>query len=125
MVAVVHDRFITISLVERDQSQQTVKSPCLRVTCLCLLPLVVVTTGAVLFGIGIDPRASSAIGKNILVSAGMAVYIIGVIYFVIINLADQSYQREDKDEVFASDTVYRIDNETDQLGRRGSGVTLV
>jgi len=105
MVAIVHDRSITISPAERDQTKQTVKSPCLHVTCLYLLPLAVVTVGAVLLSIGIDPGSSSAIGKNILISAGMAVYSIGVIYFVIINLADQSCQREDKDEVFASDSV--------------------
>jgi len=112
MVAVVHDRSIAISPAERDQTKQTVKSPCLRVTCLCPLPLVVVTAGAVLFGIGIDLRSSSAIGKNILISAGMAVYVIGVIYFVIINLADQSYQREDKDEGFASDSDDCIDTDS-------------
>ena len=112
MVAVVHDRSITISPAERDQSKQTVKSPCLRVTCLCLSPMVVVTAGAVLFSIGVDPGSSSAIGKNILIAAGMAVYFIGIIYFLVINLADQCYHRQDKDEVFASDSVDWIDTDS-------------
>ena len=113
MVTVLHDR--SMSQAESDQTKQTAKSPCLHVTCLCLLPLVVVTTGAVLFGIGIDLGSSSATGKNILISAGMAVYVIGVVYFVIINLADQSNDQDDKDEVFASDTVDWIDTETREL----------
>ena len=123
MVALLHGR--SISPAKRDQTKQTAKSLCLRVTCLCLLPLVVVTAGAVLFGIGIDPRSSSSIGKNILTSAGMAVYVIGVVYFVIINLADQSNDREaDEDEVFASDTVDWTDTETHELAR-GNSVTMV
>lgn len=109
MVAVLHDRFA--SQAEPDQTKQTAKSPYLHVTCLCLLPLVVVTAGAVLFGIGIDLRSSSAIARNILISAGMAVYVIGVVYFVIINLADQSNDQEDNDEAFASDSVDWIDTE--------------
>ena len=109
MVAVLHDR--SASPAEPDQTKQTAKSPYLHVTCLCLLPLVVVTAGAVLFGIGIDLRSSSAIAKNILISAGMAVYVIGVVYFVIINLADQSNDQEDNDEAFASDSVDWIDTE--------------
>ena len=122
MMALLHER--SISPAERDQTKQTAKSLCLRVTCLCLLPLVVVTAGAVLFGIGIDPRSSWAIGKNILTSAGMAVYVIGVVYFVIINLADQSNDPEDEDKVFASDTVDWSDTETHELAR-GNSVTMV
>ena len=126
MVAVVHDRSIAISPAECDQTKQTAKSPCLRVACLRLLPLVVVTAGAVLFGIGMDSRSYSAAGhgKNILSTAGMVLYIIGVIYFVIINLADHTYEQEDEDEVLASDTTDYIDTETHKLGR-GSSVTLV
>lgn len=126
MVAVVHDRFIIISPAERDQTKQTAKSPCLRVACLCALPLIVVTAGAVLVGIGMGLWSSSAIGKNILTTAGMAVYIIGVIYFVIINLADQSPEREDEDDVFTNDTVDSIDIETSthKLGQ-GNNDTLV
>ena len=112
MVAVVHDRFIIISPAECDQTKQTAKSPCLRIACLCALPLVVVTAGAVLVGIGMGLWSSWAIGKNILTAAGMAVYIIGVIYFVIINLVDQSCELEDEDDIFTSDIVDSIDIET-------------
>jgi len=122
MEAVVSDRVIAILSAERDQTQRTTKSLYVRVICLCLLPLVVVTVGAVLFGIGVNPRSTSATCKNILTSVGMAVYLMGVIYFVIINMTDQSHEREDKDEVFARDTVDCTD--TREI-RRGTSVTLV
>ena len=122
MEAVVSDRAIAILPAKGDQTQRTTKSLYVRVICLCLLPLVVVTVGAVLFGIGVDLRSSSATGKNILISFGMAVYVMGVIYFVIINMTDQSHERDDKDEVFASDTVDCTD--TREI-RGGTSVTLV
>lgn len=122
MEAVVSDCVIAILSAKRDQTQRTTKSLYVRVICLCLLPLVVVTVGAVLFGIGVNPRSTSATGKNILTSVGMAVYLMGVIYFVIINMTDQSHEREDKDEVFARDTVDCTD--TREI-RRGTSVTLV
>lgn len=122
MEEVVSDRAIAILPAKRDQTQRTTKSLYVRVICLCLLPLVVVTVGAVLFGIGVDLRSSLATGKNILISFGMAVYVMGVIYFVIINMMDQSHERDDKDEVFASDTVDCTD--TREI-RGGTSVRLV
>ena len=63
--------------------------------CVCALPLAFVAIGAILVGSGIG-KTPPAIARNILTTVGMAVYIIGVLYFVIINLADQSCTEEEK-----------------------------
>lgn len=128
MVALVHDRFIIISPAERKQTERTAaKSPRWRFACLCVLPLVVVTAGAVLVGIGMGFWPPSAIEKDILTTAGIAVYIFGVIYFVIINLVDQSCEQEEENDLSTSETVdTELDNETlAHEIEQGDCVTLV
>ena len=112
MVALVDDRSIIISLAEREEIELAAKSPRWRFACLCGLPLLVVTAGAVLVGLGMGSWSLSAIDENILTAAGIAVYIFGVIYFVIINLADQSCEQEEENELSTNETVDTVDNDT-------------
>lgn len=126
MVALIHDRFITISSDEREQTERTANSLRWRFACLCGLPLFIVSAGAVLVGIGMGLWSPSANEKNILTTAGIAVYIFGVIYFVVINLADQTGDEEEENDLYTNETVDSLDNETltHETGE-GDCVTLV
>ena len=62
--------------------------PC-HLTYLCVLPLSIVATGAVLMVIGL-----SSPSRNALATAGIAVYIAGVVCFVVINLMGRQKSEE-------------------------------
>lgn len=87
---------------------------CHAVCSLVVLPLSVVTAGAFLIGTGLLSASSSA--RNFLMCAGIAVYTVGVVYFLIINLvvknncsaADQeadSYQDVNEDFISKSEEI--------------------
>ena len=112
MVALVDVNSIIIPFAEREETERAARSPRWRFACLCGLPLLVVTAGAILVGLGMGIWSPSAIDENILTTAGIAVYIFGVIYFVIINLADQSCEQEEKNELSTNETVDTVDKDT-------------
>ncbi|KAL9975111.1 hypothetical protein ACROYT_G012228 [Oculina patagonica] len=96
---------------------------------ICRTLSIVLLPGAVLVGIGMGYWSPSVIGKTILTTAGIAVYIFGVIYFVVINLADQSCEQEEEDDLSTSttsETVDTMDSETltHEIGQ-GDCATLV
>ena len=93
VVLLLDDRFITDAQVERERVQPTAKSPPCQMVYLCAFPLAVVTLGAVLVGMGL--WSASLLTRKVLTTAGMAVYIIGVVYFVIMNLLDRSRCKQD------------------------------
>lgn len=62
--------------------------PC-HLTYLCFLPLSIVATGAVLMVIGL-----SSPSRNALATAGITVYIAGVVCFVVINLMGRQKSEE-------------------------------
>lgn len=97
VVLLLHDRFVFAAQVEREPTQTSRKSPRCRMACLCVLPLAVVTTGAVLVGMGLWSASSSA--RTVLATAGITVYIAGVVYFVLINLVDRSCVQEEESDL--------------------------
>lgn len=93
--------------------------------CLCVFPMVVVATGAVLVGSGMGFWSTRASTRNFLVLIGMAVYVVGVFYFVAINLANGSCSSEEESgydpaqtDTLASETVVVMDLEGFTRGRR-------
>ena len=62
---------------------------------LCIFPLAFVSAGAVLVALGFW---TSSTGRDMLITAGIVTYILGVLYFVISNLATQSCMREAAEE---------------------------
>ncbi|KAJ7360585.1 hypothetical protein OS493_015693 [Desmophyllum pertusum] len=107
------------AIISPNEGEQT-KPPRFHYTCLCVIPLAVVAAGAILVGVG-RLCSSSDIARNILTTMGMAVYIIGVVYFVIINLADRSCEQEEESDsetlsdVFTNETVELIITESTSI----------
>ena len=69
-------------------ASKSLASPC-HPTHLCFLPLSIVATGAVLMVIGL-----SSPSRNALATAGITVYIAGVVCFVVINLMGRQKSEE-------------------------------
>lgn len=94
VILLVHDGSKFNAKAERDREQTCTKCRHHHVRCLlvCALPVVVVTVGVFLVSAGHWSASSST--RNVLMIAGVAVYITGVVVFVIINLRDGSCKRE-------------------------------
>ena len=69
-------------------ASKSLATPC-HLTYLCFLPLSIVATGAVLMVIGL-----SSPSRNALATAGITVYIAGVVCFVVINLMGRQKSEE-------------------------------
>lgn len=67
-----------------------------KLACLCVLPMVVVAAGATLVGSGMGLWSTRAMAKNILVLIGMAVYMVGFFYYIVVNLAYRSCLPEEE-----------------------------
>lgn len=76
-------------------ASKSLASPC-HLTYLFFLPLSIVATGAVLMVIGL-----SSPSRNVLATAGITVYIAGVVCFVVINLMGRQKSEELGDHLYS------------------------
>lgn len=91
VILLVHDGSMFNAKAERDRREQA-SNKCRHhhVKCLlvCAFPVAVVTVGVFLVSVGLWSASFST--RSVLMTAGVAVYITGVVVFVIINLRDRS-----------------------------------